>query len=332
MWDFSFTRSIGMVMRTLPFVILRIVVYFGIALAYALSIGVGAFVGYGFGHLGSVDGPATGAFWGGLIGFGVVSAALYFAREYLLYLVKAAHIAVLVEVMDGRDIPNGRGQVKYGAAFVQAHFGEASVLFGVDQVIKGVIRALFGIINVFTAFLPIPALQQLIRIVEAIIRNSLTYVDEVILAYMIRTRTQNPWNTAKDGLILYAQNYKFILKNAVWLSVFLWGLTLVLFIVLLGPAAAIMAFASGHNGEGMGVGIWVFAIALIFAWAVKAAVLEPIAIASLMQVYFKVIEGQTPDPEWDARLSGVSKKFRDLADKAGKWVHGPAVPKPGGAA
>jgi hypothetical protein len=328
MWDFSFTRSVGAVLRTFPFVALRLVVYFGIALGYVFSIGIGSFLGYGFGHLAGPDGPASGVFWGGAIGFGLVSAVLYFAREYILYLVKAAHIAVLVEVLDGKDIPNGQGQVKYGAEFVKTHFGEASVLFGVDQIVKGVIRAIFGIINFFTAWLPIPALQQLIRMIEAIIRMSLTYLDEVILAYLIRTRTTNPWNTAKDGLILYAQNYKAILKNAIWLSIFMWGLTILLFIVMLGPAAAIFAFLPGATG----LGIWVFVIALIFAWSLKAAVLEPIAIASLMQVYFKVIEGQTPDPEWDARLSQVSKKFRDLADKAGKWVHGPVVPTPGAAA
>jgi hypothetical protein len=328
MWDFSFTRSIGAVLRTLPFVILRLIVYLGIAFAYLFSVGVGAFVGYGFGHIGSSpDATTSGAFWGGAIGFGVVSSVLYFAREYILYLVKAAHIAVLVEVLDGKDIPNGQSQVKYGATFVQTHFGEASVLFGVDQIIKGVIRAIFGIINFISAFLPIPALQQMIRIVEAIIRMSLTYVDEVILAYMIRTRTTNPWDTAKDGLVLYAQNYKHILKNAIWLSVFLWGLTFILFVSLLAPAAALLAFVPGHAGLGM----WVFAIALVFAWSIKAAVLEPLAIASLMQVYFKVIEGQRPDPEWDARLSQASKKFRDLADKAGKWVHGPAVPQAGAA-
>jgi len=328
MWDFSFTRSVGAVLRTLPFVILRLIVYLGIAVAYVMSVGVGATLGYGFGHLGGPDGPASGAFWGGAVGLGLVSTALYFAREYILYLVKAAHIAVLVEVLDGHDIPNGQGQVKYGANFVQTHFGTASVLFGVDQIIKGVIRAIFGIINFVTAFLPIPALQQLIRIVEAIIRMSLTYVDEVILAYLIRTRTANPWDTAKDGLVLYAQNYKHILKNAVWLSVFLWGLTFLLFLLLLGPAAGIVALMPGHAGLGLAV----FATALVFAWSIKAAILEPLAIASLMQVYFKVIEGQTPDAEWDARLSGASKKFRQLAEKAGKWVHGPATPKPGATA
>ena len=138
-------------------------------------------------------------------GFGLVSAALYFAREYILYLVKAAHIAVLVELLDGKDVPAGQGQIAYGAAFVKTHFAESSVLFGVDQLIKGVLRAFFRTINFFTAFLPIPALQQMIRIAEAIVRMSLTYVDEIILAYLIRTRTTNPWDTAKDGLILYAR-------------------------------------------------------------------------------------------------------------------------------
>ena len=106
MWDFSFGRAVGMVMQTLPFIVLRIVVYAGIALAYVLTVGVGGALGWGFGHVGtSPDAPAGGAFWGGAIGFGLASAALYFAREYILYLVKAAHIAVLVEVYDGKSDP-----------------------------------------------------------------------------------------------------------------------------------------------------------------------------------------------------------------------------------
>src|SRR5262249_55269862 len=126
-------------------------------------------------------------------GFGITSAALYFAREYILYLVKAAHIACLVEVLDGKEIPGGQNQLSYGAKFVETHFAEASVLFGVDQIIKGVLRALFRIINFISALLPIPGLQSLAQMVEAVIKMSLTYVDEVLLGYLIRTRTTNPW-------------------------------------------------------------------------------------------------------------------------------------------
>ena len=51
------------------------------------------------------------------------------------------------------------------------------------------LRSLFGTINFFSAFLPIPALQSLIRMAEAFVRMSLTYVDEIILAHLIRTKT-----------------------------------------------------------------------------------------------------------------------------------------------
>lgn len=315
MWDFSFGRAISMVMQTLPFIVLRIIVYAGIALSYVFTVGIGGAIGWGFGHLGAdTDASASGAFWGAAFGFGLVSVAFYFAREYILYLVKAAHIAVLVALYDGHTVPAGQSQIGYGTSFVKTHFAESSVLFGVDQLIKAVLRSLFGTINFFSAFLPIPALQSLVRLAESFVRMSLTYVDEIILAYLIRTRTQNPWGTARDGLVLFAQNYTHFLKNAVWLSVMMWALTFAIFVVFLAPAAGFVSLAHSDSA------VWAFALAVVFAVAVKKAVMEPIAIAALMQVYFKEIEGQTPNAEWSARLEQASNRFRDLAKKASGWV------------
>jgi hypothetical protein len=324
MWDFSVGKALSAVIRTMPFIVLRLVVYLGIGIAYVFTAGVGALVGYGFGFFGSGPNAHTGgALWGGLIGFGLTSAVLYLAREYILYLVKAAHVAVLVEIYDGKPIPAGQKQVSYGVEFVKTHFAESSVLFGVDQVVKAVLRVISGTLNTITAFLPIPALQTLVRLFEAVLRVSLAYVDLLILAYLIRTRTTNPWQSAQDALILYAQNYKHFLKNAVWLAIFMWGITLAIFLVLLAPAAGIAALMPGHN-----TGLWVLGIAFVFAWALKAAILEPFALAALMQVFFTTIEGQTPDPVWSERLSGASGRFRELATKAAGWAPKP----PAGAA
>ena len=49
MWDFRLGQAIGLMFKTLPFIIFRLVVYFGIALAYVLMTGVGAGVGWGVG-------------------------------------------------------------------------------------------------------------------------------------------------------------------------------------------------------------------------------------------------------------------------------------------
>lgn len=322
MWDFSFSRAMAMVLQTLPFVILRLVIYVGIAFAYLFAVGSGAGIGWLLGRVGSGEAAAGGAFWGALVGFGLTSAILYLAREYLLYLVKAAHIAVLVELLDGKSVPAGQSQIGYGGGVVKAHFTESSVLFGVDQLIKGVLSAIARILHMVEVFLPIPMLQSLINLFNAVMRMSLTYVDEIILAYLIRSRTDNPWATAQDGLVLYAQNYRHLLKNAAWLTLLIWAATFVLFLLFLGPATALLAMFP------RAASVWIFVTAFLFAWALKKAVMEPIAIAALMQVYFATIAGQAPDPQWQARLADCSARFRELAQKAAGWIGGRPATRP----
>ena len=107
MWDFSVGRAMSLMMQTLPFVVLRMAVYFGITLAYILATGAGAGIGFGVGALGDPGFQAGSTFWGGLIGFGIVGAVMYWAREYLLYIVKAGHIAVSRPSKASSPIPNG---------------------------------------------------------------------------------------------------------------------------------------------------------------------------------------------------------------------------------
>ena len=311
MWDFEIGRSVSIMIRTWPFIVFRMIVYFGITLAYIVATGSGASVGYGVGHISTdPDGPLSFALWGGIVGIGVVSIALYWIREYILYVVKAGHIAVMVHLIDGRDIPNGQDQIAYAKDVVKQRFVEANLLFVLDQLVKGAIRAITGLIGGIAAFLPIPGLGGLVAFINTVIRLSLTYVDEIILGYNIRINSSSPFETARQGVVLYAQNGKTMVKNAVWLAVIMWGVSFVIFLLMLAPAAAIMWFIPGQLGG------WAFVLAILLAWAFKAAFIEPFAIACLMQVYFKTIEGQVPNPDWDRRLAEASSKFRELKDKA----------------
>lgn len=310
MWDFSVGRAMGLMMQTLPFVVLRMAVYFGITLAYILVTGAGAGIGFGVGAFGDSGFQAGSTFWGGLIGFGLVGAVMYWAREYILYIVKAGHIAVLVELIDGKPMPEGRSQIEHGRVVVTERFAQASVLFAVDQLIKGVLGAITGLVRGILSILQIPGARQLVGILHAFLQVAVGFIDEVILAYAIRTGSTNPWGSAKDALVLYGQKYKVMLKNAAWLAIIVYLLSFVVFLVMLAPAALIVYLMPGAWAAGG------FVFALLFAWAFKAALLEPFAIACLMQVYFKTIEGQQPDPEWDARLEQMSKKFRELKARA----------------
>ena len=254
---------------------------------------------------------------------GLISIAVYWIREYILYIVKAGHIAVMVRLIDGEEIPGGQGQIPYAKKIVSERFVEANVLFGIDQLIKGVIRVITGLIGGIGMVLPIPGVQGLLSFINTIVRISLTYVDEIILGYNMRIDSKNPYQTSQDGLVLYAQNAKVMIKNAVWLSVFLWILTLLVFFIMLAPAGAVLYYFPGQMGG------WSFVLAFVFAWALKGALLEPFAVAALMSVYFKQIEGDVPNPEWSAKLAGASNKFVELKDKATNFVMGGGTPATG---
>src|SRR5690606_37178384 len=96
MWDFSIGGALGMMARTMPFIVLRLAVYFGSAVGYELVTGTGAGIGDGVGGVGDEGFRMNSTLWGGMIGFGAFGVVMYWAREYILYIVKAGHIAVLV--------------------------------------------------------------------------------------------------------------------------------------------------------------------------------------------------------------------------------------------
>ena len=316
MWDFRVGRAMAIMMQTLPFIVLRIIIYVGITLAFIVVTGVGAGVGWGVGIFGDEGFRGTTTVWGGVLGFGLTAGVVFLLREYLLYMVKVAHIAVIVELLDGKTMPDGRSQIEHGQAIVRERFAEANVLFAVDQIVKGVLRAVTGLVRGIVSFIPIPGLQNIIGLVQAFLNIAVGFVDEVILAYGIRNKADNPWASARSALVLYGQNYKVMLRNAAWLTLVVYGLSFLVFLLFLAPAGAIALLLPGS------LSAFGFVIALLFAWSIKAALLEPLAITCMMQVYFPTIEGQTPNTEWEQRLNDMSKKFRELGDRAAEWVRG----------
>ncbi len=307
MWDFNVATIINLMRKTYPFLVFRFVVYTVITLIAMLLTGGGA----GIGWLGGLvfGEPAAGVFYGGFLGVGAASYFLYMIREYVLYQVKAGHIALLVKFMHGEPVPEGKGMVSYASTQVKEHFKESNVLFAVDQLIKGVLKVISGLFNSMARMIPIPGLANVISVINKIVSMSLTYVDEIILAYYMKNGSTNIWSDSAKGLVLYAQNYRTMLKNAFWVSLLVWGLTILVFLLVLIPFAAVTAAIPSLAG------FWTFAIAALLAWGIKSAVIDPIAMTALMQVYFKAIEGQQPEVEWENKLMQLSDKFRALKEK-----------------
>ena len=310
MWDFKLGQVISTLWKTKSFLLFRFLIYMAITVAYIISTGVGGGLGYLIGKTG--DGEGAGVFYGMVGGFSLVSGVLYYLREYLLYMVKTGHIACIVKILDGEPIPEGKHQIKYAQGVVKERFKESSVLFILDQMIKKILKAFNRVFFSIASWLPVP--DGLIRFINAVVNTSITYVDEIMLAYNIRNNEENPWEGSRKALVLYGQNYKTFLKNAVFLTAITWILSLLVLILVYGPIAALMYYG---NYEGS---VMVFVMSLVVAWGIKSALIDPLAMTALMQVYFKVIEGQEPNPEWDAKLERASKKFTELKDKAVAWT------------
>jgi hypothetical protein len=289
-------------LKTTPYLILRIIVYLVLGVAVSLYLGLVILIGRVFGGGGGII---------FLVGLAVLWGILRLARNYVLYMIKAGHVAVITELINKGSLPEGIGQVDYGKKVVTSLFKDVSVLFVVDQLVSGILRAVNRTVVTVAEILPIPGLDALARAANAIINLSVTYVDESILSYNLSRPKESVWESAKRGVILYAQNWKPILKAAVALAIVNFLAFIIIFVILLIPFGPLAMMA---KTEGMKF-LW-FATAVVLAWCVKLAVVNPFSLIAMILTYNKAIAGQEPNKEWETKLEALSDKFRELKEKA----------------
>lgn len=318
MWDFSIFRALGLLIRTWPFVIMRMAVHLGIAVGLVISAGVGAVAGQALAGLGGEASGSSAALWGGGVGVLFAALAVVFLRGRLLHRVTAPHLAALIEALDRRPLPIGRGQVGLANGIVAQRFGDASALLALDTLIRGVIRTATGMVDgLLVDILPVSALDRLVRGSGAQLRLTLGLLDGVVLAHATRTRSENAWEAAHDGLVLYTQNARPLMANAVWLALVGWALAGLVAFAALSPTSPLAALLPGGAWAGV-------LLALVFGWAVKAALYDPFALACMLQLHLRLTEDQEPLPEWRGRLTQVSDTFRQLGERALGWRSGAA--------
>ncbi|WP_312909320.1 hypothetical protein [Natronosalvus caseinilyticus] len=155
-----FGRATGIYLQTFPFVLLRLGIGLALGIASLLYFGAIGWMAYAFVDAGTISG------WIAIVGL-LVALALFVKAwrllvRYVLYMVKAGHIAVIAHVIETGEVPPN--QVSYGIEQVKANFTEASALFAVDQVVKGVLeqfnRHLLSVSNLVDFA---PSLEQLVE-------------------------------------------------------------------------------------------------------------------------------------------------------------------------
>jgi uncharacterized membrane protein YhaH (DUF805 family) len=158
--------------------------------------------------------------------------------------------------------------------------------------------------------IPIPGLEALSSLLTIILRAATRYLDKVILSYNIARNDGNPWVGAREGLVYYAQNAKPILMTSVWIVILERVLTVVLWLLLLAPAATItVMLPAGVRESG---GIVTVLIAILLAGTLRSAFIKPLFLIMMMVRFHALTENQPINQDWDARLASASDKFASL--------------------
>ncbi|PSO47338.1 MAG: hypothetical protein BRC33_12995 [Cyanobacteria bacterium SW_9_44_58] len=304
-------EAIGLIVKTMPFIWIRLGTYallgLGVAVYLAVAGGVAWLLGQALSLLGVI------VF---LIALGGAWMLVQWAQRYFFYLLQAAHIAVMTEYIVYGEAPKG-SQVQYGRQQVQQRFRDTSVMFAADEIIDGIVKGINRSFAQLTQILPIPNLDNLNAIVERVSKFATTYIDEAILSRAYQYREQNVWAVAQDGVILYAQAWKPVLANAVALTVINY-LEMAVVLVILGIPAIILGALIPIAAIRTLLGVFV----IVGVWMFKLAVSDAYAMAATLLAYHRSTEGMEPNPEWQERLTGISEQFRNLCDRAANAVSG----------
>lgn len=307
--DFSnlnFGLAFSLIMRTLPLLLVRLgamLLFWIVAIVYLVLAGWLAAL------LGGLNETVGVIFF--IIALILVIPAYNLAYRYVFYMFKAAHIAIMAELLVNDKLPDGINQLDYGRKKVTERFGEVNAMFVVDELVAGVVGAFTGTVYNLMSWLPGDTLQTLASIINRVIHYATNYIDEAVLARSFYNKPQqNVWENARDGVVLYAMSWKPLLTSAVALMIISFLPGIVALILFAAPVTWLIALVSSD------LAVWTFILLLFLAWVFKVVIGDSFALAAIIAAYHRITSEKTPDPAMAAQLDSISNAFQDLKNRA----------------
>ena len=247
----------------------------------------------------------------GFIGL-VIGLKIYsFGCEYIGYMIKAAHVAVIGELALYGKVPNGVKITEYGKQKVKERFLTANAFFAIDKLMSSAVKQIQNMISkVGGMFEKIEIVQTIISIVNIFVGIVLGYVDEAVLARVFQKKEDGAWKASCDGVVLYFQNWKEILKNALVITL---GIV-AFYAVGMGALYLIIGLISGGAGD-----LWAILFILIAFFlidVIKVAFIDSYVTISVVNKYLPLTINQQPALDIYEKAQGWSKKFKDMCNKA----------------
>ncbi len=255
-----------------------------------------------------------------IIWLGLTGIVRFAIMHYFGYLVKAGHVAVLAEAVTTGKVP--ANQVNYGKEKVKERFATANVYFAVDKLVKGAVKQIQnGIQKLGNAMDFIPGMGAITSAAKFFVDLSLGYIDECCLGYTFYKKEQGAYQSACDGVVIYAQNIKELLKNAAKTMLKVILLSIVVVLVVFVPVGLLFKLLNWSA-------LLAFLLALFVAWVVKFAFLDSYILCQTMASYMAVAPSTQITYDLYGKLSGISSSFKKLYNEGNKEGPRPNAQQP----
>lgn len=288
MWGFRLGYGVRLLLRTWPFILLRFVVLLASTTIAMAVVSACAWTGFAVGSASGEDAAYTGGAIGAFAGFLFFAITIYLLREYIFYLLKAAHIAVIAELLHGTAIPPSR-QIGFGLNLVRDHLLAGTTLFAIDQLIESLINGFSSLVNRGLG----GSGSALGYILQSFLGVVLGLADELVLAYILRAQGKEPLDAAREGVAFYMQNMQGLMSSAFALMFIHLFLCALFYGAALAGSILLIYFQALTISGGV-----MMILLFIAAWAMMRAFTEPLLLSCQMQVFFTAIKDQMPDPKW----------------------------------
>lgn len=238
-----------------------------------------------------------------------LSAIVYgLAMHYVGYLLKAAHVAVVAKAVTTGYVPSN--MVEEGKNMVTARFGATNAYLVLDRLIGGAVRELQKTVGkVGNIFGEVPGVSQVVDFLQAFIGIALGYIDECCLGYTFCKEGEGAFKAGCDGVVIYFQNIKHLLKSALITTLMVMGLTFAAWLV---PFLLMGAICAALDWGLLGAAF----LSVIAAMALKFAFVDSFIMVRTMKAYMEVAPSTVITFDLYDKLCRLSAKFRSLFDRA----------------
>ncbi len=239
-------------------------------------------------------------------------AAIGISQYYLGYLLKAGHIAVVTSLVTTGNLPEN--PFAYGVEKVKKKFATAAAYFAVDRLVAGAVNQINSGLDIVGNILgKIPGMDSVVSFAKSFVNIALGNVDECCLAYTFYHEEQSSFKSAADGVVIYFQNWKVILKDALKTALVTFVISIIAGLLLLLAAMGILNVV---GLPGFGVFAVAFMLTMMIVLIVKSAVMDSYTMVCMVCSYMQVAPSTEITFDLYDKLCNLSSKFKNLFQRA----------------